>query len=384
MTSSHSAIIFHGGPVTWFGEDAVSAMLSNQSFENNSVLVVTDSNLNRTKHFAQFASDLSNRVDRNTRIDFVVLEPKEPSSQALSQRLEMLPDYDTATYIGYGGGSVMDSAKVFRASKDSRHTIEQLVEAPALIRARSQLILIPTTAGTGSEMSPAAIFEYKNEKIALLSYQLRADTVAIQPQLCATCPRETVESSGIDAFAHALESTISNKANFCSSILSPASVKAVYRALRRILETQALPEQHLMKLCEGIMLTSVSYGYAGCCGIHALAYPLASRFHIRHGQAVALVLLPVLRYYLSMQPHLASSLARCFNCGDYQDKHILEIVGKLLSLCHTLPRRLSDIGVSKSDLPSLAAHCQRATRLLANSPVPIAERQALHIYSECL
>lgn len=389
--AASKTIAFHGGPITWFGDGAVSQMLTYQSFEGTHILVVSDSNLAKTKHFIRFSDELTSSVQSKIQIDFAILQPREPSSQVLSNRLESFRDLNISHYVGYGGGSVMDSAKVFRAVKDSGHPLEELVSDPSKTRKKSQLILIPTTAGTGSEMSPIAVFEHCGEKIGFFSYKLRADVVAIEPQLCVTCPRNTVESSGIDAFSHALESTISSKANFVSSILSPASLRLVSAALRRILGAQTTSDEDLSRLCEGIMLSSVSYGYAGCCGVHALAYPLSSRFHIRHGQAVALVLLPVLRYYLARQPGLASSIGPAlFNQSSisYHAKDDSECVAgwvsELLSLCSTLPTRLTDLGATMSDLPLLAKQSQKATILLGNSPVPIGESQALDIYTQTL
>jgi len=381
-------IAFHGGPITWFGDDAVSKMLAQQCF-TGTCMIISDRNLVNTQHFREFSDKLLKNLQHKSQMKLTVLEPREPSLHALNNQLESFRDLDITHYIGYGGGSVMDSAKVFRAIKDSNHSLELLLGDPLRIRKRNQLILIPTTAGTGSEMSPIAVFEHNNEKVGLLSYELRADVVAVRPKICATCPRETVESSGIDALAHALESTISNKANFFSRILSPPSLQLIYRALRKILEAQTPSEEDLMNLCKGIMLSSVSYGYAGCCGIHALAYPVCSRFHIRHGQAVALFLLPVLRYYFSKKPEIASHIRPLFHnmnsVGYYihdQSEYVIEQVNEILSLCSTLPKKLNDIGVKISDLPLLARQSQKATILLKNSPVPIGESQAQDIYTQ--
>lgn len=385
------AIAFHGGPITWFGDEAVSEMLVSQNFEGTRIMVVSDSNIAKTEHFMRFRNKLTRRVQSKTQLEFAILEPQEPSSQVLGAQLQSLRDLDVSNYVGYGGGSVMDSAKVFRAVKDSGHSLQELLSDPSQIKKKSQLILIPTTAGTGSEMSPIAVFEHCNEKVGFSSYELRADVVAIEPQLCATCPRDTVESSGIDAFSHALESTISSKANFVSTILSPASLRLVYAAFQKILQAQTPGGEGLISLCKGIMLSSVSYGYAGCCGIHGLAYPLSSNFHIRHGQAVALLLLPVLRYYFAKQPQLASAIRSAFDnqnlvsCHAKDDsEYVLGRISELLSLCSTLPTKLANLGVTTSDLPLLAKQSQKATILLGNSPVPIGESQALDIYTECL
>jgi len=384
------AIAFHGSPVTWFGGNAVSEIIAHGSFEGN-CLVVTDSNVSKTQHFMEFSHNLPKVLQSKIRIEFAILEPREPSSQALHNHLASFSDLDIANYIGYGGGSIMDSAKVFRAVKDSGYSLKELLNDPSKIKKKSGLMLIPTTAGTGSEMSPVAVFEHENEKIGLSSYGLRADMVAIEPRLSSTCPRETIEGSGIDAFAHALESTISNKANFFSSILSPVSLQLVYNALRRILGALAPSNENLTNLCKGIMLSSVSYGYAGCCGIHALAYPLSGKFHIRHGQAVALLLSPVLHYYFTIQPSIASFVRPLFggkavvSSRTKQDsEYVIEQVDELLSLSRTLPKKLRDLGVGMSDLPFLAKQSQKATRLLGNSPVPIGESEALSIYVQCL
>jgi len=383
-------IAFHGGPITWFGGDAVSEMLAHQCFAGT-CMVVSDSNLVNTQHFREFSDKLSENLQRKSRIKLAILEPHEPSSHTLNNHLESFRGLDITHYIGYGGGSIMDSAKVFRAIGDSDHSFEELLGDPLQIKKRSQLILIPTTAGSGSEMSPIAVFEHNNEKVGLFSYKLRADVVAINPKVCATCPRETVESSGIDALAHALESTISNKANFFSNILSPVSLQLIYGSLRKILEVQTPGEEDLISLCKGIMLSSVSYGYAGCCGIHALAYPLSSRFHVRHGQAVALFLLPVLSYYFAKQPEIASRIRPLFHtmnfvghCTKNDSQYVIEQISEMLSLCSTLPKKLNDIGGKMSDLPLLAKQSQKATILLENSPVPIGELQALDIYAQSL
>jgi alcohol dehydrogenase class IV len=353
-------------------------------------LVVTDGNLARTDHFQEFSHKLLGNSQVAMHVEFAVLDAQEPRSEMLNQQLESMHNLRIGTYIGYGGGSVMDSAKIFRAVKDSGHSLEELLEDSSKVLRKSQLILIPTTAGTGSEMSPVAVFSHRNEKVGLFSYKVRADVAAIDPRLPATCPRETLESSGIDAFIHALESTISKNTNFFSAILSPKSLQLVYNSLRKILEVPTPSRKDLLNLCKGIMLSSVSYGYAGCCGIHALAYPLGGKYPVRHGQANAILLLPVLDYYLGRESRLATAVRPFLTNGDSSSlveddrEYVVGRVNDLLALCVSLPRNLSDIGAKISHLPFLASQCQKATILLGNSPVPISESEALEIYNRAM
>lgn len=387
--ASSEVIGFHGGPFTWFGEGAVSEMLTCCRL-GGTCLVVTDGNLARTDHFQEFSHKLLGSSQVAMHVEFAVLDAQEPRSEMLNQQLESMHNLRIGTYIGYGGGSVMDSAKIFRAVKDSGHSLEELLEDSSKVLRKSQLILIPTTAGTGSEMSPVAVFSHRNEKVGLFSYEVRADVAAIDPRLPATCPRETLESSGIDAFIHALESTISKNTNFFSAILSPKSLQLVYNSLRKILEVPTPSRKDLLNLCKGIVLSSVSYGYAGCCGIHALAYPLGGKYPVRHGQANAILLLPVLDYYLGRESRLATSVRPFLTNGDSSSlveddrEYVVGRVNDLLALCVSLPRNLSDIGAKISHLPFLASQCQKATILLGNSPVPISESEALEIYNRAM
>lgn len=380
-----SVLSFHGGPYTFLGNasECLSRVLEYHLLDGyrNNAVIVTDENIKDIKHYKIFIEAMENIVHKITQ---VVLPIMEPRVETIEQAHLSIPK-QVDLFLGYGGGSVMDSAKVLAVMHSSDCSLYDLYSKKRTMLRHSRLVLVPTTAGTGSDLSPVAVFIKNQEKVAIWSFCLRSDISIIDPLLAQTCPKRTIESSGIDAFIHALESLISKNATFSSSIMSKVALGYIYNGLSSIFFKNSINSEYFRLICKGILLSTVSYGYGGCGGIHALAYPLSGRYKVRHGEANAIMLLPVLSYNMAMCPQIIFMIAQAFgNSIDtapqtIQYEHIIAKVADLLD--HTsLPRTLRDIGVKKNDIPALAVQSQKAHLLLPNNPVTLSRHDADMIY----
>ena len=377
--------MFHGGPNTYFGPvtQCFSELESAGLFSTHGTrtVVVSDENLRATEHYLESINWLSCRVNE---LEQIIIRAAEPTEESIQEAYNRLP-LEATLILGYGGGSVKDTAKALAAMQSTDLPVKDLYADQGRICRTARLVLIPTTAGTGSEASPVAVYITAGEKVALYSYKIRSDVAIIDPALALTSPRRTTESSGVDALTNALESSVSKNASFASSVMSPPAVARIHRGLREILSSSQPSEDSYYSICQGILLSTVSYGYGGCGGIHALAYPLSGRYEVRHGEANAVMLLPVLSYNMAKSPETARVAASALGihtsgaCPERAAEKVLVAIAGLLDLT-SLPRTLQAIGVEEREIGALAAQTGRAHLLLPNNPVDISPSTANGLY----
>ncbi len=282
--------------------------------------------------------------------------------------------------VGFGGGSPMDVAKLAACLIASGQPLEAMFGIDRAIGARLPLVLVPTTAGTGSEATPIAIVTTGgSEKQGVVAAPLCADVAVLDPELTLGLPRHVTAATGIDAMVHAIEAYTSARRK------NPLSDALAREALRLI-------AGHLLAACDhpedrraraamllGSHLAGVAFANAPVAAVHALAYPLGGHFHISHGHANALMLGPVLRHNLAAAAPLYAELAPMFGAGGAEG-----FVAAITRLCAAtrLPLSLSELGISHNQLPLLAADAMRQERLLVNNPAPVSEADALRLYEQ--
>jgi alcohol dehydrogenase class IV len=288
--------------------------------------------------------------------------------------------------IGFGGGSSMDTAKLTALLACTGQELDETYGVGLARGPRLPLIQVPTTAGTGSEVTPIAIVTTDaGEKKGVVSTHLYSDVALLDPTLTLGLPGRATAMTGIDAMVHAIEAyTSRHKKNMLSDTLAHRALSLLSGNLRRVLRDGTdLSARRAM--LQGSMLAGMAFANAPVGAVHALAYPLGGLFHVPHGQSNALVLVPVLEFNAPMAGAMYGELARDLHDGDAPacgQPTAVEFIRAIAELVAGLPfeRRLRDVGVRAKDLPILAAEAMKVQRLLTNNPREMTYDDALEIY----
>jgi alcohol dehydrogenase class IV len=292
--------------------------------------------------------------------------------------------------IGFGGGSSLDVAKLVALLSRSGETLDALFGVGRAVGPRWPLIQVPTTAGTGSEVTPIAIVTMPNgEKQGVVSRRLHADVAVLDATLTLGLSARVTAMTGINAMVHAIEAYTSRHAK---NVLSDTLATRALRLLSDHIVTAIADGSNLearRAMLQGSMLAGMAFANAPVGAVHALAYPIGGQFHVPHGLSNALVLLPVLEFNLSEADAMYAELADAVRATErtwhrsasgraFVDA-MATIVGEL-----GLERTLGELGVIEADLPGLATDAMKVQRLLVNNPRDVSYEQALALYREAL
>ena len=281
--------------------------------------------------------------------------------------------------IGFGGGSVMDTAKMAAYLLRSGQPLADCYGVEQCTGERLPLVLVPTTAGTGSEMTPISVLtKSATEKMGVSSHQLLPDLAVLDPTLTLTVPPDHTAATGIDAMVHAIEAyTTKLKKNPISDMLALQALRLLSGNIRAVMEDpNNLSARGDMLL--GAMLAGQAFANAPCAAVHALAYPLGARFHVTHGLSNAMLLAPVLRFNRSAAEDDYARLGEVV-FGERSADRLIAGFGEL-GPSLGLPTTLREINITEDDLAVMAADSMAQTRLLQNNPREVSEKDALEIY----
>lgn len=289
--------------------------------------------------------------------------------------------------IGIGGGSSLDVAKLIALLALGEQSLDEVYGIGNAETTRLPLLLVPTTAGTGSEVTPIAIVTTGvNEKMGVVSPTLLPDIALLDPELTLGLPPQITAATGIDAMVHAIESyaSINPNNNPMSRILAEKALQLIRPSILTAVHMgDDLSARSNMLL--GSMLAGQAFANSPVAAVHALAYPLGGHFHIPHGLSNALVLPHVLRFNMATSPQSYNELAPIIfpelSKLDDQDRGyaLCDKLAELSKDCG-LPHSLRDMQIPQEMLPTLAKDAIKQTRLLDNNPSPISELEVLSIY----
>lgn len=313
----------------------------------------------------------------------VVADPPEAIVHAA---LKMAREHQADGVIGFGGGSSMDTAKLIALLARSGEQLSEIYGVDQVKGQRLPLILIPTTAGTGSEVTAVAIITTgETTKAGVVSATLLPDVALLDAELTLRLPAHVTAATGIDAMVHAIESyTSAHKKNPYSDMLAKEALRLLGTHLPVVVQDGGnLAARQNMLL--GACLAGQAFANAPVAAVHALAYPLGGHFHIPHGLSNSLVLPHVLRFNADAATPLYAELCDVLMPGNaFHSQHgkTTALIDYLETLIDSvgLPGRLRDAGVTEASLPTLAADAMLQQRLLINNPRAISERDALGIY----
>ena len=311
----------------------------------------------------------------------------DPAEHIVLTACEFAKQKHVDLVIGFGGGSSMDVAKLIAilANPNQTQSIQEIYGINNVKGPRLPLILIPTTAGTGSEVTPISIVTTgETTKTGIVSPMLYADVAILDATFTTGLPAHITAATGIDAMVHAIEAYTSKiKKNFYADMLAKQALKLLNKNLKLVLQDGSNLEARQNMLL-GSMLAGQAFANAPVGAVHALAYPLGGHFHLSHGHTNALVLLEVLKFNAPEAKQLYAELMQWLNpysqgsvdglCDlfiDHMQSH-LEQSGLTL--------KLRDLNVQEQQLEILAQDAMLQSRLLQNNPRELTQTDALKIY----
>lgn len=312
--------------------------------------------------------------------DKVVADPPE---RVLFEAVEEGLAFGAEAVIGFGGGSPMDTAKVVALLLGGPQKLADMYGMDKVTGPRLPLVLIPTTAGTGSEVTSVAVITTgATSKRGIAAAPLYADMAILDADLTLGLPKPITAATGIDAMVHAIEAYTGKRfKNPVSDALALAAMKKLHGALERVCKDGSDREGRADMLL-GAMLAGQAFSNSPVGGVHAMAYPLGGMFHVPHGLSNSVVLPPVLRFNASAAEHLYAEIAAHIGLQASsaalidEMERIAEAVG--------IERRLSQLGISHNDVPAMAADVAANDRLLPNNPRPMGYDDIVAMYEEIL
>jgi alcohol dehydrogenase len=291
--------------------------------------------------------------------------------------------------IGLGGGSSMDVAKLIAVMTDSEQPIEAIYGIGNVKGSRLPLVQIPTTAGTGSEVTNIAIVTTgATTKMGVVAPQLYADLALLDAELTLGLPPQVTAATGIDAMVHAIEAyTTRHKKNPLSDVLARKALGLLSANLITACENgNNLAARQAMLL--GAMLAGQAFSNAPVAAVHALAYPIGGIFHVPHGLSNSLVLPHVLRFNAPEAAGLYAELAEIVvpaASGSAEARaEALAVAMQQIATVTGIERTLQQVGIKETDLDRLADDAMLQTRLLGNNPRPLTRDDARAIYAAAL
>ena len=313
----------------------------------------------------------------------------DPPEHIVLQAADNARRHQTDIVIGFGGGSSMDVAKLISILAAGEQPLSAMYGIGNVKGDRLPLVQIPTTAGTGSEVTPISIVTTgETTKMGVVSPKLYADLAILDAELTVGLPAKVTAATGIDAMVHAIEAyTTRHKKNALSDMLAREALKLLSRNLVAACEDGSnLDARQAMLL--GAMLAGQAFSNAPVAAVHALAYPIGGIFHVPHGLSNALVLPHVMRFNAG---HAASSYAELADIvvpgsagSDEARSHALIAALEQLASRVGIATTLREVGISESDLDRLADDAMLQTRLLVNNPRELQRDDARAIYAAAL
>jgi alcohol dehydrogenase len=311
---------------------------------------------------------------------------EDPPEDTVHAAVKCAQDFDADVVLGLGGGSSMDVAKLVAVLAGSTtQTLNDIFGVDLLTGQRLPLVLVPTTAGTGSEVTPVAVITTgATTKAGVSSKQLLPDVAVLDAKLTLGLPPTITAMTGIDAMVHAIEAYTSKiKKNAYSDTLAKEALARLAGSIVTAVEDGNNVEARANMLF-GAMLAGQAFANAPVAAVHALAYPLGGRYHIPHGLSNSLVLPAVMRFNIPHASHLYAELASILvpGCSGSDEDKAMQLISFIENLIVKvgLPATLKQAGVSENSLVTLAEDAMLQQRLLMNNPREVTLADALAIY----
>lgn len=373
-------ILMGPGAITSIGEEMQNRGISR-------VMIVTDKGVVKAGLLAILEQQLvKSKISYNI---FNSVQP-DPSYMTVAECVRSIKNDKSELVIGFGGGSSIDIAKTAAVVSRNDDQIEKYFGVNLIPRAGLPTIVIPTTAGTGSEVTPIAILSDEKEKLkkGVVSPYLYPSVAIVDPELTLTLPPEITAATGMDALIHAVEAYTSVNACGLTDMYCVRAVELIYNNLRTAF-ARGREIKARSAMMEGALLAGIGFANAGVTAVHAFAYPIGAEYHIPHGVANAIMFSHVIRFNSLGCIDKLARLARYFqipviNLNKYEiTERVINAIERLVEDIR-VPRHLSEYGVKESDIAELASGVMKIERLLNNNPRTVTQEDAVEIYKAAL
>ncbi len=326
-------------------------------------------------------------------VDYYVLDElkPEPSYAQVQAVVDQFKESGADMIVACGGGSVMDAAKLASVLVTNEYGVKELLDEPGRAKKCVPIILIPTTAGTGAEVTPNAIVAVpeKELKVGIVNENMIADYVILDARMIKNLPRKIAAATGVDALAHCIECFTSNKANPFSDMYALEGLDLILNNIEAACDdTEAMEAKNRMQIAAyygGLAITA-----SGTTAVHALSYPLGGKYHIAHGVSNAILLAPVMRFNEpACRGRLAAAYDRCCHgektCATPEEKSAWMIAQLERIVKHLdIPTSLKEFGVPAEDLDGLVEAGMQVQRLLVNNMREVTPADAKAIYQQIM
>ena len=310
----------------------------------------------------------------------------EPPLSSLEEGVRFCEQGGYDCIIGFGGGSAIDVAKITAVLVGKDDSVETMVGVDQVPAKGLPLVAIPTTAGTGSEVTAIAVFanEKLNVKQGIVSGFLIPNIALVDPMLTLSCPAHVTAASGMDAFIHCVEAYTSVNATMHTDPLAREGIELISKSIRTaVFDGNNVEARAGMAI--GSMMGGISFGNAGVTAVHALSYPIGGSFHVPHGVANTLMLPWVMEFnMLACLDYFAEiAVAMGENISGLSTREAASAAVqamKQLAIDIQVPQYLSDVGIPESAIEELADGAMTQARLLVDNPRRLTRDDIIQIY----
>ena len=351
-----------------------------------SVMIITDPGI---KQLGLHQGALDSFDKKNMAVQVFSDVQADPPEAVVQTAIDIAKRSDVDAIIGFGGGSSMDVAKIVAllAHPNSQQTLSDIYGLSNAKGKRLPLIQVPTTAGTGSEVTQVAIVTTgETTKMGAVTPLFLPDFAILDSDLTMGLPPHVTAATGVDAMVHAIEAyTSRHKKNPMSDLMAKEGLRLMAGSIQTATHNGS-DKKAREEMLLGAMFAGQAFANSPVAAVHALAYPLGGHFHIPHGLSNSLVLPHVMRFNLNEAASLYAELAPIIFPKQNFAGSDLAIATKLVENIEVLikdlglPTRLRDMDIEDSFLPTLAQDAMLQTRLLVNNPRDVDYDDALFIY----
>lgn len=379
---------FRVPPTTWFGEGAVSVLGEEcKRLKANKVLLLTDNSIASSGLLDQVTPFLESESIKYDIYDEVEPEPPVPNFE---KSLKLVKENKYDLLIGIGGGSSIDITKLLSVMVSNPGSVEDYFGVNLVQNAGIPKIAIPTTSGTGSEVTAIGILTKVKEqlKIGVVSPYLIPDVAIVDPVLTVGMPQKVTATTGMDALAHAIEAYTSLKASPLTDKYALEAIKLIAVNLRSAYALGSNIEAR-DAMCRASFYAGIAFANASVTAVHALSFPLGGKYKIPHGMANAILLPYVMEY------NMIGCLEKFANVADLMGEQVYDLslldaaaksVDAVIKLAEDIkiPLKLREIDIEEKDIKPLSEGAITVTRILQNNPREIGLQDIENIYKKAL
>ena len=311
-----------------------------------------------------------------------------PTIEDVELTTKAIKDSNVDFVIALGGGSILDCAKISSCMAAMDTNIRYFLENKLEINKNIPVISIPTTAGTGSEVTAFSVItdEARNYKLTVFSYELIPSYALLDPELVMTSPASVAAACGVDALIHAWEAYTSRDASPFSDAMAEKAMELIGANLRRFVANRQ-DEEAAAAMLSGSMFAGIAFAWARLGNIHAMSHPVSAYFHVAHGVANA-ILLPTIVEYNALADH--GRYEKIYNYISKEKDPVIDFVPEMLvdearDLLRDLgiPQHLADVGVTEDKIELMAADAMKSGNIMAN-PRQSTIRDIIELYKKAM